>query len=123
MENGIQEAKDYIKTISELSEEEKEQFLAMIESGENPADVLDKIEEKLQEKLNDVFKEEGIELDENDPAVQARNNEMLSEVKAAEDEFNKTMDEIEKESDQIQEEALAEADKIKADNLKSKLAG
>jgi hypothetical protein len=121
MEKGMQEAMDYIKTISELGEEEKNQFIAMIQNGENPLEVLDKVEDKLQDKLDDVFKGEGIELDENDPEYQAKNKEMTDEIKAAEDEFDKTMDDIQKESDQIQEETLREADDIKAQALKDQL--
>lgn len=116
-----QKAIDYIKTIKELSEEEQLVFIKKIEDGGKPYEVLGEIEDAMQDKIDDIFKQAGIELDKNDPEYKAINEEMENEILAAEKEFNEAMSEIEVEINQIQLEAGRELDDIKIKELEEKI--
>ena len=94
----------------------------MLENGENPVEVLAKIEDILQEKIDAVFESAGITLDESDPEYQAKYQEMLAEMQAAELDFNQEMDAIKIETDHLKDVASEEIDQVKIEAIKSKIA-
>ncbi len=122
MDQALQEEIEYIKTMEELSDDEKNKFLSMLENGENPVEVLAKIEDILQEKIDAVFESAGITLDESDPEYQAKYQEMLAEMQAAELDFNQEMDAIKIETDHLKDVASEEIDQVKIEAIKSKIA-
>lgn len=122
MDVTLQEAISYIEKIDELDDAEKSKFIEMVRSGENPADVLERIEDNLEGKLEQVFREEGVEIDPKDPEFKAAEKEMSDEIKAAEDEFTKEMESIETQSHDIHEESVKQSDDLKIQALKDKLS-
>ena len=122
MTRNAQETIEYIQTIEELSDQEKKQYTDMINSGADLVDVLDQVEDALQKKINSVFEEAGVTLDENDPEYQKEHEKMLAELQSAEDEFNETMGEIETDVNKFQEETIAETDKAKIEAIRSDIA-
>lgn len=116
-----QKAIDYIKTIKELSEEEQLIFIKKIENGGEPFMVLGEIEDAMQDKINDIFKKGGVDVDENDPEYKAIHEEMINEISSAEKEFNEAMSDIEKEINQIQVDAEKELDEIRIKELEEKI--
>jgi Zn-dependent oligopeptidase len=120
MEN-IEGLTAHIQGIEDLSEEEKNGFINQLRSGKNPEEVLDEVENKLQEKIDDIFDAQGITLDKNDPDYQAKFKEMATEIKSAESEFSQTMADIEKESNQLQNDTSKELDEAKLEEVRSKI--
>lgn len=118
----LEEIIAHIQKIGELSEEEKNRFIKQLQEGKDPEEVLDEIEDKLQEKIDDIFDEEGIVLDENDPGYKAKFKEIETEIKSAEAEFNQIMSDIEKESNQLQGDTSKEIDEAKLEEIRAKLA-
>lgn len=102
---GQQKTIEYIRTIDELSEEEKGALVKEVEDGEDIGIVLDKAADKLQDKLDAIFEEKGIELDENE--IAQAEGEMNAEIQSAENEFGDTMKKIDKESDAVTAETDA----------------
>ena len=108
---GQQKTIEYIKTIDELSVEEKDTLVKEIEDGGDIGIVLDKAADKVQGKLDVIL--EGVELDENDELeVKQAQEEMNTEMQAAEDELKSTLGEIAIETDEII--AQADADLVDA---------
>ncbi len=122
MVRNTQETIEYIQTIEELIEEEKNNYIDMIKNGADLVEVLDQIEDTLQKKLDDVFEEAGVALDENDPEYQAKHKEMINELQSAENEFNTTMEEIETEVDNFQEETVKQVDEAKKEAVRSSIS-
>jgi hypothetical protein len=122
MEQILQEAVDHIKSLENLSDDEKKAFIGMIENGEDPVDVLDKVEDAIQEKIDDIFDKAGAKLDENDPEYQAKQKEMMDGIQVAEDEFNGEMESINSEAKKIEDEASEEIDKIKIEAINLKMS-
>jgi hypothetical protein len=108
--------------IEDLSEEEKNGFIKQLQDGKDPEEVLDDVENKLQEKIDEIFDAEGVTLDENDPEYKAKFKEMATEIKSAEADFNETMGVIEKESSQLQNGFSKELDEVKLEEVRAKLA-
>lgn len=94
----------------------------MIENGDDPIEVLEKVQDIIQDKLDDVFQGANITLDENDPEYQSKHKEMMSEIQSAEDEFNTEIDIVNKEATKIQDNASQEMDNVKVEAIKSKMA-
>jgi hypothetical protein len=122
MDQDLQEEIEYIKTMEELSDDEKNKLLSMLENGENPVEVLAKIEDILQEKIDAVFESAGVTLEESNPEYQAKYQEMLAEMQAAELDFNQEMDAIKIETDHLKDVASEEIDQVKIEAIKSKIA-
>lgn len=122
MTRNAQETIVYIQTIEELSDEEKNKYIDLIKNGADLVEVLDQIEDALQAKLDGVFEEAGVTLDENDPEYQAKQKEAIEELQSAENEFNATMSEIETEVDKFQEETIQQVDEAKMEAVRSSIA-
>jgi len=104
---------DNIKSVSGLPEEEVTKWIERFNSvQEVDFDLFEEYKEYLQEAMDKKFAEAGIELDENDPEYKAAYNEMKTEIKAAQDAFEKEMQEIQKAGKALQKNASDELDKI-----------
>ena len=122
MTNNPQELIEYIQAIEEFTEEEKNTYIDMIKNGQDSAEIFDMIEDALQEKLDRVFNEGGAKIDENDPEYQAKHQEMMNDLKAAEDEFDTAVAKIEEESNEVEKKSMQEIDDLKIEEIRSHLA-
>lgn len=122
MTRNTQETVEYIQAIKELSDQEKKQYVDAINNGTDLVDILDQVEDNLQEKLDGVFEEAGVTLDESDPEYQAKHKEMMNELQSAENEFNTTMSEIETDVNKFQEETIQKVDEVKMEAIRSSIA-
>jgi hypothetical protein len=112
---------DYINTIMELGSEEKNEFLKRVQDGDDIATTLDDIENKLQDKMDVIFTEAGVELDEKDPEYAQKHKEMMDEIQVAGDEFNVEMENIQKEAEELRVNTGNEIDQLKIEDLQNKL--
>jgi len=122
MEQTLQEIIDYIQTIKELSVDEKKEFVSMMENGGDPVEVLDKVEDAIQGKIDNAFQEAGVTLDEKDPEYQAEHKKMMDEIQSAEDELNAEMNIIDNEAAKIQDDASQGIDDVKMEAIRSKMS-
>lgn len=124
MENNQQSEQDlreYIQSISELDAEQKQTYLALLDSGESALVVLDEIDKLLQNQLDQEFREVGISMDENDPEYVAKQKEMEEEMANAQAEYEKAMGEVEKGAAEIQASLAQEMDEVSIKALKEKM--
>lgn len=117
-----QETIKIIEDLKGISEEEKSQFIEMVNNGENPSDVLDKLERYLQEEIQDSIEEAGITIDQNDPEYQVAFKKMIGQIAAAETTYNKEMSAIEEEAQKIQDEAVTQIDNAKIKAIQDSLS-
>lgn len=111
MEKTNNELVKYVQKIKELEVKEKDEFITMLKNGQDPVEILDKIEDKLQEKLDGVFEEAGVELDENDPEYKAKQKEMMDEFQEAEKEFGMKMSHIAEEAEFLQKDVAKQIER------------
>jgi hypothetical protein len=120
MSNQQEIIKD-INEIEELTEEEKNEFIKMAQNGEDPREIYDAIQDKLQKKLDTDFDKAGIELDENDPEYKAEYQKMVEGMESAKKEFDGEMEQIDTEANQVQAEAQEETDKLKIQEIQDSI--
>ncbi|HLD30729.1 MAG TPA: hypothetical protein VJB41_00805 [Patescibacteria group bacterium] len=107
----------------DIEKVKKDEMLAHIQSvSEVDNDLIDWLKDEVQVLIDDNFAQAGITDDENDPEYKAKFKEMMSEIDAAEGEFNQEMGKINKEVDKVTEETAKQLDDVQAQAVKSKLA-
>ena len=120
MSNQQEIIKD-INEIEELTAEEKNEFIKMAQNVEDPREIYDAIQDKLQKKLDTDFDKAGIELDENDPEYKAEYQKMVEGMESAKKEFDGEMEQIDTEANQVQAEAQEETDKLKIQEIQDSI--
>lgn len=93
----------------------------MAQNGEDPREIYDAIQDKLQKKLDTDFDKAGIELDENDPEYKAEYQKMVEGMESAKKEFDGEMEQIDTEANQVQAEAQEETDKLKIQEIQDSI--
>ncbi|MDD5489831.1 MAG: hypothetical protein PHP25_04090 [Candidatus Moranbacteria bacterium] len=117
----ISEIKKYLQSLTQLSNQEKQKYIDMMDKGEDFVDILDMISDGLQQKLDKVYQDAGIEIDYNDPEVKQADAEMNAELRAAAEEFNQEMGKIKKLAQDLHTETVREADESQMTALRNKL--
>jgi hypothetical protein len=117
-----QETMDFIEGIEDLSAEEKAGYIAMIKNGDDPVEVLDKIEDSIQEKVAKEFSEADIDVTE-DPEFQPAYKEMANDFKLAEEELDESMAKLDSEANEIEKETIQSADNLKIEAIKANISG
>lgn len=113
---------NFINGLDKLDQKEKEKYIAMINEGQDPEEVLDKLEDALQIEILRDFQKAGIDITKN-PEFQTAYKEMADEIKSAEAEYETSMSEAEKETDKIEGEGAQKIDNLKIEAIRSNISG
>lgn len=111
-----------IVSSSPLAQEEKDFLLQRLEMEGATPDVVASIKEALQEYIDAGFKTLGVELDPNDPKVQAAQQQFDEDVAAAEAEYNEEMENLTIDAAVAQAKANKAIDNIQASGIKAQMA-
>lgn len=107
---------------SPLKQEEKDYLLQRLEMEGATPDVVASIKAALQEYIDAGFKTLGVELDPNDPKVQAVQQEFEAGVAAAEAEYNEELENLTIDAAVTQAKANKAIDGLQAHALKAQMA-
>ena len=107
---------------SPLAQEEKDFLLQRLEMEGATPDVVASIKAALQEYIDAGFKTLGVELDPNDPKVQAAQQQFDTDVATAEAEYNEELENLTIDAAVVQAKANKASDGVQASAIKAEMA-
>lgn len=105
-----------------LADDIKEYLLTKLLADGPTEEVVTEIKDALQAYIDSGFKTMGIQIDPNDPAVKAANDEFTREVEDAKAEYEEEMENLTIDAAVIQAKANKDIDAMQADALKAQMA-
>jgi hypothetical protein len=110
-----------IITNSPLSREQKDDFLARLDSEGQTSALLAEIKDALQEFIDSGFKDLGVELDQDDPRVKAANAQFDAAVADAQQEFEENMENVTIDAAVLQAKANKAIDTMQINAMKAQM--
>ncbi|MDP1884174.1 MAG: hypothetical protein Q8L10_02295 [Candidatus Moranbacteria bacterium] len=122
---NVESIKKYIQDNPEIDQAKKEGYLKILSSPDvskaEISEILDELEDAVQAKIDGVYADAGVVLDENSPEYKRQYQQMATEIDAAEKEFNSSMDEIDKEMNEVEEDTSQKIDDVKAQSIRDSI--
>lgn len=111
-----------ISQMDEVPETVRKQWLNSVEKASAvDFELLDWLRTAMQNQIDATYNEIGVKDDENDPEFKQRFEQMLTEIEAAKNEFQTTMEQLQKEAQQVQEKTSKQLDDIQIQEVQDRI--